>query len=268
MRSLCLPLVLAAALAGGGCFQMTTIVSVKGDGSGTIDHTMLVTKTALAQLRQFGTLAGGRGQSLDLVSEDQARAMASSLGPGVTYVSSSAIDTPLGEGRRATYAFPDITQLRISQQPAPPDGIWIKTQGLTTDSGTITCTFTHEANGNAVLHIHLPEPNIPGTLGNATPGSQGLTQQLAMVRSLLAGARIIVVVEPAGTLVRTSSPYVEGQRVTLLDVNLDQLLGDEALLTKLQAAKGAEEVKAALKEAPGLKITLEREVTIEFTPAK
>jgi hypothetical protein len=274
MRSVCLPLLVAAALAAGGCFQMTTLVSVKGDGSGTIDHTMLVTKAALAQLRQFGALAGGRGQNLDLVSEDQARAMATSLGPGVAYISSSPIDTPLGAGRRSTYSFTDITQVRISQQPEPPPGVNIKTQALSTDSGAITCTFTHEANGNAVLHIHLPEPNIPGAgtaahrTADSPPGDNPLAQQLAMVRVLLAGARILVAVEPAGALVKTSSPYVDGQRVTLLDVNLDQLLGNEAVLAKLQAATNAEEIRAALKDTPGLKITLDREVTIEFTPAK
>lgn len=248
---------------------MTTVLSVKGDGSGTIDHTMLVTKAALAQLRNFGALAGGgRGQGLDLVSEDQARAMASSLGPGVSYVSSSPIDTPLAEGRRATYAFTDITQLRISQQPAPPGGLSIKTQGLSTDAGTITCTFTHEANGNAVLHIHLPEANIPSAIAEANPDNPSVAQQLAMVRTMLAGARVVVAVEPAGTLVRTNSPYVDGQRVTLLDANIDQLLGNEALLARLRTAKGPDEIKAALQDTPGLKITLEREVTIEFTPAK
>lgn len=277
MRSVSLALILAAALAAGGCFQMTTVLTVKGDGSGTIDHTMLVTKAALAQLRQFGALAGGRGggaQSLDLTSEDQARAMASSLGAGVTYVSSSPIDSPLAAGRRSTYAFTDITQVRINQQPDPPAGLSVKTQSLSTQSNAITCTFTHEPNGNAVLHIHLPEPNIPGAgaAANRSPdspaGDNPLAQQLAMVRMLLAGARISVAVEPGGTLVKTNSPYVDNQRVTLLDVNLDQLLGNEELLAKLQAAKNPDEIKAALKNAPGLKITLEREVTIEFTPAR
>jgi hypothetical protein len=101
---------------------MTTIVHLNGDGSGTIDHSMLITKAALAQIRQFSAL-GGRGQTIDFVSEDQARKMAATLGPGVSYVSSEAINTPLGEGRNSKYAFADINTLRISSQPEVPGGI-------------------------------------------------------------------------------------------------------------------------------------------------
>ncbi len=89
-----------------------------------------------------------------------------------------------------------------------------------------------------------------------------------MARALLAGARILIGVEPAGQVVRTTSPFVDGARVTLLDVNLDQALANQTLITQVQAAKTPEETKAALTGVPGLRIVLEREVTIEFTPAK
>lgn len=276
MRTFRLGCVVAAALAACGCFQMTTVVKVNGDGSGTIDHSMLVTKAALAQLRNFAALSGGgrgRGQvPVDLMSEDQARAMAATLGPGVTYVTSDPIDTPLGEGRRSTYAFTDIGTLKISQHPDAPGGMNVSAQGL--GSGDITCTMTHEPNGNAVVHINLPEmkmPELPAGATRTSPWTEpnpALAQQFAMVRALLAGAKISIAMEPAGRLVKTSSAYVDGSRVTLLDVDLDQLLGNEAVMARLQDAKTPEELKAAVKDVPGLKIPLEREITIEFTPAK
>jgi hypothetical protein len=267
MRHLRRLALLGAALTCGGCFQMTTIVHLNGDGSGTIDHSMLITKAALAQIRQFSAL-GGRGQTLDFVSEDQARKMAETLGPGVSYVSSEAIDTPLGEGRNSKYAFADINTLRINPQPQAPGGIGVKTQAFSSDRNTITCSFARDPNGNAILKINLPELNLQSALGNANTGDAGISQQLAMVRALLAGARILIGVEPAGLLVKTTSPFVDGTRVTLLDVNLDQVLANEALIAQVQAAKTPEETKAALTGVPGLRIALEREVTIEFTPAK
>jgi hypothetical protein len=248
---------------------MTTIVHLNGDGSGTIDHSMLITKAALAQIRQLSMLTGrGSGQSLDFVSEDQAKKMAESLGPGVTYVSSEAVNTPIGEGRTSKYAFTDINTLRISPQPQTPGGISVKTQAFSTESGTITCRFAKNADGNAILTINFPELNLQSALGNANTGDQGIAQQLAMVRTLLAGARILIGVEPAGTIVKTTNPFVDGPRVTLLDVNLDQVLANEALIAKVQAAKTPEDTKAALTGVPGLRIALDREVTIEFTPAK
>jgi hypothetical protein len=266
MRHLRSVLLIAVALASGGCFQMTTVLKVNGDATGTIDHQMIFTKAALAQLRQLGALSGGRAQGVDLTSEQQAREMASGLGPGVTYVSSTPVTTAEGEGRATIYAFTDVSQIRVNQQPEAPGGINV--QGPNADSGTITCSLTHEANGNAVLHVNLPEPNIPGATGEPAAGNPAVAAQLAVMRSLLRGARVTIAVEPHGRLVRTNSPHVDGQRVTLLDVDLDRLLGDDAFVAKLQAAKTQDELKELLKAAPGLKIVLEREVTIEFTPEK
>ena len=245
---------------------MTTVLNVNADGSGTVEHRMLFTKQALAQLRQFAAIGGGRGQAVDPTSEQQAREMASALGPGVTYVSSTPVTTPTGDGRDAVYAFTDVNQLRVAAQPAAPSGVAIRTQGLSTDAETLTFSLTHAANGNAVLHIHVPEPAIINALSS---NASTIPQQMPMIKALLAGARIALTVEPSGSLVRTSSPFVEGQRVTLLQVDLDQLLKDpDALIARVQAAKTPDEVKLALKDVPGLKMSLEREITIEFTPAK
>src|SRR5712691_12764891 len=131
MRLLRLSLLFVGALSSGACFQMTTVLKVNADGSGTIDHRMLYSASAIAQLRQFAAL-GGRGQNLDPLSEQQARDMTASIGPGVTYVASAPITTPAGQGREATFAFTDVSQLRISTQPAAPAGISVKTPGLST----------------------------------------------------------------------------------------------------------------------------------------
>jgi hypothetical protein len=258
--------ILAGALISTACFQMTTVLKVNGDGSGTIDHRMVYTKAALAQLKQFAALGGGRG-SADPLSEQQARDMTASIGPGVTYLSSELITTPLGQGRDAIYAFTDVRTLRISTQPAAPGGISIKTQGFNTQpsaSESITFTMTREPGGNAILHIHVPEPNYLDFFGS--PNAAG---QIGMVKTMLAGARVQLAAEPAGVLVRTSSPFVEGQRVTLLDIDLDTVLADETLLPRIQAvAATPAEAKAVLLSAKGLKINLDPEITIEFTPAK
>lgn len=261
LRGALLPLALVA-LTTTGCFHMTTVLTVRGDGSGTIDHRMLITNAGVAQLKQFGALAGGPGQPVDPVSEEQARALAASIGPGVTYVSSTPTSTPLGQGRDAIYAFTDVSQLRISPAPAVPAGLPPRA-GLPADTAPITFSLTHEANGNAVLHIHVPEPDFLGTL--ATPAA---ANQLAMIRMLLSGATVTLMAQPAGTLVRQTSPYVDGSRVTLLDIDLDQILRDEASIAKMQSATTQDEARSALEHLAGLKIDLTREITIEFTPAR
>jgi hypothetical protein len=262
--------ILAGALTTSACFQMTTVLKVNGDGSGTINHRMVYTKAALAQLKSFAAFGGGgrgRAASVDPLSEQQARDMTASIGPGVTYVSSELITTPLGQGREAIYAFTDVSTLRISTQPAAPGGITLKTPGFSTEpsaSESITFSMTHEASGNAVLHIHVPEPNYLDFFGSPQAAAQ-----IGMIKTMLAGARVLLAAEPAGTLIKTSSPFVEGQRVTLLDIDLDTVLADDTLLPRIQAvAATPADAKAVLLSAKGLKINLDPEITIEFTPAK
>ena len=268
MRSVRAAFLLLGALTTSACFQMTTLLKVRSDGSGTINHRMVYTKAALAQLKSFAAFSGGgRGGSVDPLSEQQARDMTASIGPGVTYVSSELVTTPLGQGRDAIYAFTDVTQLRISSQPAAPAGLAIKTQGFNTQpsaSESVTFTLTHEAGGNAVLHIHVPEPNYLDFFG-----SPNAAAQIGMIKTMLAGARVLLAAEPGGTLVRTSSPFVDGPRVTLMDIDLDTVLADETLLPRIQAvAATPSQAKAVLLGAKGLKINLDPEITIEFTPAK
>ena len=260
MRSIRLAALASLVIVCSGCFHMTTVLKVNGDGAGTIDHSMVFTNAALVQLRQLAAFAGARGQNFDPLSEQQARDMASVIGEGVTFVSSRPIVTAGGQGRESTYAFADVNQLKISTQPATPGGV--KAPGLG-ESETVAFSLTHEAGGTAVLHIHVPEPNWIGSIGTLSASGQ-----LATIKTLLGGARILLAVEPAGPLVRTSSPYVEGQRVALLEVDLDEILKDETFLARLSAAKTQEEVADIVRRAAGLKINLDREITVEFTPVK
>jgi hypothetical protein len=266
-RAIRLAVLVLGAASASACFQMTTVLKVNGDGSGTISHRMVYTRAALAQLKSFAALGAGGGRSADPLSEQQARDITASIGPGVTYVSSELVTTPTGQGRDALYAFTDVSTLRISTQPAAPAGINLTVQGVSTQpsaSESITFTMTHEANGDAMLHIHVPEPNYLDFFGS--PQAAG---QIGMIKTMLAGARVLLAAEPAGTLVRTSSPFVDGPRVTLLDIDLDTVLADETLLPRIQAvAATPKEAKAVLLAAKGLKINLDPEITIEFTPAK
>ena len=266
MRWLRAALLLSTAWTSAACFQMTTIVRVKGDASGTIDQRLVFSPAALAQMRQLAMLGGSSGRPIDPISEDQARADAASLGPGASLVSSAPIDDATGRGRASVYAFSDINHLRINPRPAAPGGLTVHADGIDSTGKAITFTLAHQENGNALLTIMVPLPELPAG-GLPSRDGAGSAQQLAMVKQMFAGARVTIAVEPAGTLVRTSSPFVEGSRVTLLDVNLDQLLQDDTLLARIQAAKSAGELKAILQEAPGLKINFERAITIEFTPA-
>jgi len=256
---------LLLASACSACFESTTVLRVAGDGSGTLLQRTIIRKAALAQLRSFSALGGGRA-TLDPLSEDQARSLAASLGDGVTLTSTSAIATDEGEGRESVYAFPDVAKLHVSEQPPAAGGVSVKTPGLSTDAPDITLGLTREPGGDAVLHILVPPPAIfagPDGTGGINPV---VIAQLQAIKGMLAGAHLLLAAEPQGRLVKTSSPYVDGALVTLLEIDLDRMLADDTFLARLQAAKTPDEVRAVVREAPGLKINLDPDITVQFTP--
>jgi hypothetical protein len=249
-------LLLAAAAACSACFQFSTVLTLKADGSGTIEQRLLFSRAAIAQLRQFAALSGG-APDFDPLSERQARDAAASLGPGVTYVSSTPVDSSDGVGRNISYAFTDVNQLSLDQAPSGPGGMPASPQGA--GSGErVTFRLMRQADGRSLLTIALPA--IPALSASSGPSAE----QVAMVKPMLTGARLSIEIEPAGTLLRTSSPFVTGRRVTLLDVNADALFQDDTLLQRLQAAATPDEMKAILQKVPGIKLNLDPEMTIEF----
>src|SRR5262249_35264403 len=132
MRVLRFAMAALAILPLAGCFQSSTVIRVKGDGSGTIEQRLLLSEQALDQLRAFTILGGGNADNADPTAEPQARALADAIGPGVTYVSSMPVMDGKLKGRLSTYAFADVTQLRISEQPSISGGPALKAQGINT----------------------------------------------------------------------------------------------------------------------------------------
>ena len=255
MRYVRSALLLAAAATCSACFQFSTVLTVKADGSGTIEQRLLFSQSAVAQLRQFAALSGGAAD-FDPLSERQARDAAASLGTGVTYVSSVPIDSSEGVGRDISYAFADVNQLSLDQAPPPPGGMAAPQGGGPGER--VTFKLTRQADGHSLLTIALPA--VPAISASNGPSAE----QVAMLKPMLTGARLSIEIEPAGTLVRTSSPFVTDRRVTLLDVNADALFKDDTLLQRLQAAATPEEMKTILKSVPNIKLNLDPEITIEF----
>lgn len=256
MRFLRTVLVVAVGLGSTACFQSNTLVKLKADGSGTIEQRIVFTAAAVQQMKQLG--GGANTANFDPLSDDVVRDLATGFGTGVRLVSSTPVKNATGEGRDIVFAFDDIAVLRVSQQPPGASAL-----GGTGDALAFTLT---RRGGTVLLHIGMPGvSNLTGAVGGPG-GAAPAPAQLGMLKMLLAGARVSIAVEPTGRLVRTSSPYVEGNRVTLLDLPIDALFADPTLLTRLSTAPDAASAQALLAGVPGLKVPAEPEITIEFAP--
>lgn len=264
-----LAVLVAASLAG--CISSTTLIKLKADGSGTIEQTTLMSAQAAAQMGGLTAMlaSGKNGQSgsPEMFSEARMREAAGELGEGVTFVSFDKLKTADAEGARAVYAFTDITKIRVDQKPGGSNNM-AEMPGMMmggTKKETMTFGFTAQPGGNSLVTVRFPEADLNASKSTAAamPAPEQL-QIVQMIKPFLKGLKIAVDLEVTGRIVKTNSQYASGNRVTLLEMDFEQLLGNDAVMAELQQAKSVEDAKRLLKDVKGVKVNPDREVTVEF----
>jgi hypothetical protein len=280
-------LIVVAAASLTGCITFLTELKVQGDGSGTMVQTITLNPEQMKEsmesvAKQMGATTTESKEDLKKDSpntskeepfkEDDLKGKSADMGQGVMFVSAEKIDTKTAAGVRVTYAFKDINQLAINPKPEAAMGT---TAAGASSQDAVKFRFNRMPNGNAVLTILFP-PAKPETKEQAaTPpplaSPEELAQQTAMIRQMFKGLRMGLTVDVEGKVVKTNSPYVEGSKVTLMDINFDPIFSDEEgfkeLSTKLEKAMGDDrKTMEALKGVKGFKIVTDPEVSIEFAP--
>jgi len=268
-RRLALIPVLVAAAFASACITSTTTVKVKPDGSGTVEQTMLVNT---AMIEQLGTMIssqmGGSSKTTtksanpfeDAFNEEKMKAEIAKMN-GVRLVSRTPLKQNGLEGVKVVLAFDDVNQLVLDEN--------VGSKG----SDPMRVSLKKNAAGASVLTIQFPDK--PG--GEAPKGAQPKpkknapkAEDLAMAQMFFKGFRVQMAVEVQGTLIKTSSPYVQGNTVTLLDLDMEKLFANPAALSNLDdlpfgPGMSVTEARAALAKSgvQGIKIN-DPTVTIEF----
>jgi hypothetical protein len=94
-----------------------------------------------------------------------------------------------------------------------------------------------------------------------------------MAKKMFKGMRFCIALEMIGNIVETNATFREGNVITLVDMDFGALVEDaEKLgassekLQRLGAKKPetVEEMKALMKQFPGFRMELNREVTVKF----
>lgn len=252
-----LPLIIAALMCFTGCLTFETLINVRRDGSGTVETVFTLSGPMLDMITSF---AGDQG----LCDEDQLREEASKMGEGVRLTSAEPIEEGDKQGCRAFYAFDDINRLQISQNPGDQ-----MPSGMTPDEQTPTeevITFSFTPGSPASLVMTLPQDFEDNKPEENAPDTTMREQQMAMMREMLEGARIEMALEVEGDITETNASYHDGNRLTLIEIDFDQLLEDEVQLKRLSDAspQTATEVKALLEGVTGIKMETNEEIRVRF----
>ena len=264
--------VLLLAAITSGCITALTSIKLRPDGSGTIEQTLSMNAAAASQ---FAAMAGGfseaspgasKNEPPELFSEKDMKEAATKYGEGVVFVSSKPIKTADRVGRVAIYQFADISTLRIDQKPQTGDMPGASSSKTKED---VLFRFAKQPSGTSQLTVVFPESKLEEARKDATTDKDGNKKpvdpgQLEMMKKLFDGLKLAIDVDVLGTIVKTNSPYVEGSRVTLLEMDFGQLLTNDQLLSQIGEPGSIEEAKQMLKDVKGFKVNLDREVTIEL----
>jgi hypothetical protein len=280
-KSLLLGLALMVLFSLAGCIQFATVITVKPDGSGFIEETSLIRKDIIQQMQSFAEgMTGQPGEekkaqaktkSPDFFDEAKLKEAAKAYGEGVTYVSARKIDSADYEGFKAVYAFTDINKVRIKQDakdkvPSPsPQG--------DADAGKKQkdITFSFSKGDPAELRIKIPIDKNAGAetpVQNKEPVSAAMPDEegKALLMMMFKGMKMALSVNIDGTILESNASYRDKSKVTLLEADLGKMIENAETLQKFSQAKPEtiEQMRAFMKDFPGMKVELNNEVRIKF----
>lgn len=199
-------LLTVAAVLLSGCFQMTSMLTVRADGSATLRDE--ISLTGMARLALAEAADGGDTPFTREALAERAR----ELGEGVELASFETTE----DGYVAIYEVADVRTLRYSASTV------LGSEASTQDELSLSFAF-EDARGRepSTLRVIVPKP-APSkpTPPVEEPSLDADTQASAfeMARSFFEDARMHVAVTVEGEIVDTNASFVDGSTVTVFDV--------------------------------------------------
>lgn len=236
-----------------GCFQAKVLVNVKPDGSGTVEQTITMSDATIEQMKNLGGGAGGKEKGPHEIDEEKLKEQATKMGEGVTFVEAKPVKADGKQGYTATFAFTDISKLKVEQMPNAGNAPAKEGQDI---------AFEFTKGSPATLTIKMPAPKK----GEDAPDQDGGDEMLAMMQQMLKDMRVTVGVQVQGEITQTNASHRDGQSITLLDMELGKVVSDPAKFKQLTKIKDptTPEAKAVLKTMPGMKVETENPITVQF----
>ncbi len=245
-------LVSLLALFGlNSCLVVESKVSLKKDGSGTVTEHVYFG----AQLTQMMALGGQEGNPIeDMLNVEKATERASTMGQGVTFVRAEAVEKNGKKGVKSVFAFKDINELRYNGPDALDDLAAQAEQEV--EKKEVKQTFFYEEgvltleNDNEDLGLNDMEGVDPA--------------QLQMMKGMFAGMRITMELELPGGIEQTDASFVEGNKITLADMQVDKMLANAEALEKIGKAKTSEEAAKIFNSIEGVQVEGKTKVTVKL----
>ncbi len=263
-------LLLFSALVITSCLDVHYKVKLNPDGSGTIEEKFMMGKEIVEMLGSFAAMGDTtESEGFNLFDEDKLKKEAAEIGAGVTYASGTAIDNEKGSGYLAVYAFKDINKIKIKQDPSDK----IDVPGMTSEEGEKKeeFTFSFKEGNPSVLTIVLPkeesinEETEELEFEHSEDSSDANNMNEEFIE-LFKSFKIKVDVELQGEVVEADASFLDGNVLTLFEMNFAELFERPEKLEELKKynPKSLNETSELLKDIPGFKFETKEKITVKF----
>jgi len=262
MKKIIIMAVSALALTAG-CMDVETRIIVNADGGGFIHETFLM-KNEVAEDMKKGMAAGEQPKpDAKMYKLQEVKDKAASYGRGVSFVSVEDVANATHQGYRAVYSFADVTKITINQNMKAKSG---QNAGKPAPAENIIFRFAKKPS--PTLTMIMPEKKGPAEKKAETKpvDDAQMEQQIKQMRLIFDGMRFALVVQMNGEITKTNAANVNGNAITLYDIEFSKFLDNTEKLKELNTRKPAtmEETKALLKDVPGLVIETGKRVSVSF----
>ncbi|MCE9519131.1 MAG: hypothetical protein K8R87_06225 [Verrucomicrobia bacterium] len=254
---------LTVSLLLSACFEVSSVVTVNKDGTGTIEETALVGAQMKAMMASMPADAGNEGgpNFKDMVPDKaKAEERAKKLGEGVTVKSHEPVKMPDGrEGVKVTYAVADINKLKYQPFEA-------KDGGENEDKKPMTFALS-----GGTVTVNLPPDKPKEKSGDEKPKmpAEQMQAQMAMMKPMFAGMRMAVQIKGGSGIASSDASNLSGDTVTIMDINFDKLMEKPEVFGKFMESaedKSMTPAQAAekFKGVDGIKIEGKEKITIKL----
>lgn len=255
-----------------GCLQVDTTINLKKDGSGTINEKVLMSKTFINMMKEFAMAfqdsATSEEEEFSLFKDEDIISDAKEYGNDVKYLSHSFISNDEWEGYEAIYSFDDIAKIKI--QPDPDSKVAMSEDETESEDGGEYYFFKFKEGDVSELIIDRPEIDFNKD-SLEEESSEEVTEQSDdelgdEALKMMEGMKINIAVKIDGEISSSNATYVDGSTVTLFQMNLSEMMKDKEAFKefKNQEPKNIEEMKQFIEKFPGMKIEIQKPVSVKF----
>lgn len=244
------------ALVGlSGCLEMESVIALKKDGSGTMTETVSI-GAQMAGMMQMGGGGEGAEDPFADFGEDAAKEKAKTYGEGVEFVSTKKEEKDGGLTFTTVYKFADINT--VVYEPGQMMNNSEEEEEETEEEPVKMFSYK-----DGVLTIEVPDPSQEDfAMGDEEMGEE----EMAMMAPMMAGMKVTAKLVVEGGIAETNATFRDGDAITLMAMNFDELLKNEGglgAMKKLDVEDRAAFAKA-VSELKGFDMESKEKVSVKL----